>query len=106
MMLVATNAFQSSTVNSVKGARRCIPALFTQTSSGPTVSSMWAIPADTAAGSVTSKGTACTTAPVALLDLGHGHVERGAVAGVDDHLRAGLGPGPLPAHGRSPETSR
>ena len=45
VMLVATNAFQSSTVNSVKGARRCIPALFTQMSSGPTVSSIWAIPA-------------------------------------------------------------
>ena len=26
-----------------------------------------------------------------LLDLDHGHVERGAVAGVDDHFRAGSG---------------
>ena len=30
-------------------------------------------------------------APAALLDLGHRHVERSGVAGVDDHLRAGLG---------------
>ena len=38
--LVAIRAFQSSSGNSVNGARRCIPALLTQMSIGPTVSSI------------------------------------------------------------------
>ena len=57
--------FQSSSVKSTNGARFCMPALFTQMASGPTVSSMSAMPAATDAGSVTSKGRACTVAPVA-----------------------------------------
>ena len=48
----------------MNGARRCMPALLTQMSIGPTVSSIRAMPADTAAGSVTSNGAACTAAPV------------------------------------------
>ena len=54
----------------MNGARRCMPALLTQMSIGPTVSSIRAMPADTAAASVTSTGAACTGAPVRSRSVG------------------------------------
>ncbi len=91
MRFVATRSFQSASVNSVIGARRCTPALFTRMSTVPTSDSSAAMPASTAAASVTSKVETSGSVPDASRDGPRGAFGLRAIAAVHHDARARLG---------------